>query len=129
MMEAKTNVLVRNLPQQVSEKASRQMLKEIEGLFEHGRPRLVLDCSQVERMDKHMSHLMLCCLEEAMKHNGDVRLAAVSPAVAAAMEHIGMIRLFDLYQSADDAVRSFSFSSVHGSPHVPESVLHQADRV
>jgi anti-anti-sigma regulatory factor len=40
------------------------------------RAYIVLDCSKVGVMDRSAIYLLLCCLEEAMKRNGDVKLAA-----------------------------------------------------
>ena len=71
------------------------------------RPSLVLDCSRVRLMDTSAVHLLLCCLEEAMKRNGDVKLAAVPAGATAVLELSGIDRLFEIYDTPAEAVSSF----------------------
>jgi hypothetical protein len=52
-------------------------------------------------------HLLLCCLEEAMKRNGDVRLAALRPDVLAALKSAEVDSLFQCFETIGDAVESF----------------------
>jgi anti-anti-sigma regulatory factor len=53
-------------------------------------------------------HLLLHCLEEAMKRNGDVKLAALPPEGAEFLRITGVTRLFDIYETTAEAVNSFS---------------------
>ena len=76
-------------------------------LLETNRPRVVLDCSQVRHMDSAGIETLLHCMEEAMKRDGDLKLAALSPEAAAILELMRVDRLFEVYGSADDAARSF----------------------
>ncbi|HEY1806420.1 MAG TPA: STAS domain-containing protein [Terracidiphilus sp.] len=71
------------------------------------RPGLVLDCSRLSQMDKPVLYLLLSCLEEAMKRNGDARLAAVSPSALMTLKLIEADRLFQIFASSADAVSSF----------------------
>ena len=71
------------------------------------RPCIVLNCSQVREMDSHAIHMLLCCLEEAMKRNGDVRLAGVSEEARKVLASVGADRLFDIFASNADAANSF----------------------
>lgn len=74
---------------------------------EPGRPRLVLDCSKVWNMNAATIRLLLSCLEEVMKYNGDVRLASLCPEAEAALRMAGINRLFELYATTEDAIQSF----------------------
>jgi len=58
-------------------------------------------------MNKPTMHLLLSCLEEAMKRNGDVRLAALPPAAGAAPQLASLRRLFEIYPTVAEAVHSF----------------------
>ena len=71
------------------------------------RPCMVLDCSRVQQMDRFSIHMLLCCLEEAMKRDGDVKLAAVSPSALATLEMTRVDRLFEIYDTENEAVSSF----------------------
>jgi anti-anti-sigma regulatory factor len=79
------------------------------------RPRLVLDCSRLRECDISTIHLLLHCLEEAMKRNGDVKLAAVPTAAAIRLVSTGVARLFETFDSTEEAVNSF-----HQIPLAPE---------
>ena len=63
-------------------------------------------------MDRRAIYLVLCCLEEAMKRNGDVRLAEVSQAARATLNATGVDRLFRIFALNADAIRSFHHRTV-----------------
>src|SRR5579871_2507600 len=73
-------VAVKQLPETLESRRGRLFFRELESCMNDvDRPCIVLDCSSLRKMDLHAIHLLLCCLEGAMKRNGDVRLAAVAP--------------------------------------------------
>jgi anti-sigma B factor antagonist len=75
--------------------------------LEIDRPRIVLDCSGLQRVDSAGIEMLLQCIEAAMKRDGDVKLASVSPASAALMELMRVDRLFEIYDTTEEATRSF----------------------
>jgi anti-anti-sigma factor len=85
----------------------RLFFKELECQMNIDRPCIVLDCSRVQDMDRFAIHMLLCCLEEAMKRDGDVKLAAVSPSARMVLEMTGVEQLFEIYDSETEAVNSF----------------------
>lgn len=100
-------VTVTQLPETLDMKRGRMVFKELESRINIDRPCVVLDCSRVRDMDRFAIHMLLCCLEEAMKRNGDVKLAAVSPLARATLERTRVDRLFEIYETETDAVNSF----------------------
>jgi anti-sigma B factor antagonist len=94
-------VTIEQLPEITSEDQGRRFLGKIQDRMSDKRPGLVLDCSALSQMDKPVLHLLLSCLEEAMKRNGDARLAAVSPSAQAMLKLIGADRLFQIFASSD----------------------------
>ena len=52
--------------------------------------------------------MMLHCLEEAMKRDGDLKLAALSPESEVILELMRVARVFEAFATADEAVRSFN---------------------
>ena len=100
-------VTVEQLPEITSEDQGRRFLGKIQDRMSDRRPGLVLDCSGLSQMDRPVLHLLLSCLEEAMKRNGDARLAAVSPSAQTILKLIGADRLFQIFASNADAVNSF----------------------
>jgi anti-anti-sigma factor len=100
-------VTVHEVPAEVTASEERSFLRNLQEYVETERPRLVLDCSQIRRMNKATMHLLLSCLEEAMKRNGDVRLAAPPPEIRSSAEFAGLRRLFETYPTVAEAVHSF----------------------
>jgi anti-anti-sigma factor len=88
-------------------KAARRFFAELKSNLKVEKPCVVLDCANLREMDKQAIHMLLCCLEEAMKHNGDVKLAAVTPSVGEILELTRVDRLFEIYETETDAVNSF----------------------
>jgi anti-anti-sigma regulatory factor len=100
-------VIVRHFPETIAGKQLSDFLLEIKGGLDVDRPCLVLDCSQLIRLDRQIVFVLVVCLEEAMKRNGDVRLAGVSPQARAALKAIDADTLFNFYDTAVDAIASF----------------------
>lgn len=100
-------VTVRQFPQALNAGQRRNFLHDIECCLNADRPCLVLDCSGRGGFDRHALLLLLTCLEEAMKRNGDVRLAGVSTEARAILETTGVDRLFKIFDSIAEAEGSF----------------------
>lgn len=100
-------VTVHEVPAEVTASEERAFLHGLQEYVETERPRLVLDCSNIQRINRPTVHLLLSCLEEAMKRNGDVRLAALPPEARTAPQMAGLHRLFEVYPTVAEAVHSF----------------------
>lgn len=98
---------IKQLPETVNAKQTRLFLKDLENCLRGERPCLVLDCSKVREMDNVVVHLLLCCLEAAMKRNGDAKLAGLSPDACAILESLGVGRLFEIFETTPEAASSF----------------------
>src|SRR5580704_5704666 len=100
-------IVVMQLPEQLNAREVRTFMQELEPLLDSHRPRIVFDCSQVRYMDGAGVEMMLHCLEEAMKRDGDLKLAALSPESEVVLELMRVARVFEAFASSDEAVRSF----------------------
>jgi anti-anti-sigma regulatory factor len=100
-------LVVEQLPEIVTMKQARAFLREIKSCMSIDCPRIVFDCSQVLQMNASLIYMLLCCLEETIKRNGDVKLAAMTPAARAILELTGVTRAFEIYDTTPDAVNSF----------------------
>jgi anti-anti-sigma factor len=98
---------VRTLPGQIDGARLRTLYRELESCINVDGPAVVLDCSMLNQIDKPAIHFLLCCLEEAMKRNGDIRLAAPQPELKAEIESTGLDTLFQVFDSIEDALESF----------------------
>jgi anti-sigma B factor antagonist len=117
-MYSRGPVIVMELPEQLKYGAVQTFLSGLQPLLETDRPRIVLDCSKVENIDSAGVEMLLHCLEEAMKRDGDLKLAAVPPASAIILELMRVDRLFEVFETSDEAARSFH---TLGSAVTPQS--------
>lgn len=106
------NVTVKQLPETVNEEQEWAFLEEMKMSVYAERPRVVLNCSRLSVLKESTLHLLLSCLEEAMKRNGDVRLSALTKPAKAVLDAAGLGRLFKVYDSDTEAVKSFQRHSV-----------------
>ncbi len=100
-------VTVGQLPGTLSKEQKHIFLREMESFLHVDRPRVVLDCSEIRQLDKPVIQLLLSCLEEAMKRNGDIKLAAMSREMRESLKQMGVSHLFEIFDTVVDAVISF----------------------
>ena len=100
-------VAVKQLPEALHAKHGRLFFDEMESWINVDRPRIVLDCSNLHHMNSSAVHVLLCCLEEAIKRNGDVKLVGVPLTAEAVLGSTGANRLFEIFDTTADAVNSF----------------------
>jgi anti-sigma B factor antagonist len=106
------------MPERMTMKRGRAFLREIQPLITADRPQVVFVLSAVKQLDAAGVDILLQCLSEVMKRDGDLKLAAVSPAAAVILEMTRTDRLFESYETTADAVRSFS-------RFIPAAMRHQ----
>ncbi len=107
-METSRPVIVKRVPERVNLKEARLFMRAIEPILQSDRPQVVLDLSNVRQLDSAGVDMLLHCMSEAMKRDGDVKLAAPSAEAMVILELTRTGRLFEIYNSATDAARSFS---------------------
>jgi len=101
------SVVVRKLPESISGVQREQVYNDLESSINVDRPAVVLDCSAVQRFDRSAIHLLLCCLEEAMKRNGDIRLAGLTSQALGDLKSAEVDSLFHRFASLGEAIDSF----------------------
>jgi anti-anti-sigma factor len=77
-------------------------------LLESDRPQLVFDLSLVRRLDAAGVEMLLFCMHEAARRDGDLKLASVSPHARVVLDLTRAGRLFEIYATSSEAARSFS---------------------
>ena len=100
-------IKVKQLPEMLSGKQGRFFFSELGKSMKTDRTCIVLDCSQVRQIDGSAIYLLLCCLEDAMMSDVDIRLAAVSSEAGAMLRFTGVDRLFESFASKAEAISSF----------------------
>lgn len=101
-------VVIMQLPEELNVKQVQAFMHEMGPLLESNRPRIVLECSQVRSMDSAGVEMLLRCLEEVLKRDGDLKLAALSAEAEVILEIMRVARVFEIFATSDEAVRSFN---------------------
>jgi len=101
-------VVVKRMPQRLNIRAAREFLGDVQPFLTVDRPQLVFDLALVQQLDAAGIELLLYCMSEAHKRDGDLKLASLSPQAAVMLELTRTERLFEIYETSADAVRSFS---------------------
>lgn len=101
------SVSITTIPKDLTAEQERMFLRHVQEAMDIDHPYVVLDCSNLSNLDRRTLLLLLHCLEEAMKRNGEVRLAAISSLAMTDLEQAGAARLFRIYSSSAEALDSF----------------------
>lgn len=109
-------VVVMQVPEDLNVREVHNFMQELGPLLESNRPRIVLECSQVRSMESAGVEMMLRCLEEVLKRDGDLKLAALSPEAEVILELMRVARVFETFPTSEEAVRSFNAIPVDTVP-------------
>lgn len=84
-----------------------QLKDQVKHLLGAGDKALVIDLSQVTFMDSSGLGSLVACLRSANQSSGDVKLAALTPEICNIVELTRLHRLFQIFDSVDEAVKSY----------------------
>jgi len=121
-MENNRPVVVKRIPSRLNARQARTLMSDMDKVIDSDRPQLVFDCSQVMQIDAAGVEMLLHCLARAIKNDGDLKLAGVSPQMEIVLRMTRTDRLFEIYDTATDAVLSFSRFLPHAIKR-PASIL------
>jgi anti-sigma B factor antagonist len=100
-------VVVKRMPERINLKQARKFHAEVQPFLHSDRPQIVFDMSQVKQIDAAGVDVLLKCMREAVKRDGDLKLAAPSPQASVVLELTRAGRLFEIYETSTAAVSSF----------------------
>jgi anti-sigma B factor antagonist len=101
-------VVVKRMPERLNARTARAFLRDVQPFLTIDRPQLVFDLSEVLQLDAAGVEMLLRCMSEAHKRDGDLKLASLSAHAAVVLELTRTERLFEIFETSVDAVRSFS---------------------
>jgi anti-sigma B factor antagonist len=70
-------------------------------------PRIVLDMGRVVFLDSSGLGILVRCMTRARAGRGDLKLAGLAPSIRSVMKTVRMDQVFDIHETADQAVESF----------------------
>ncbi|HEX6881307.1 MAG TPA: STAS domain-containing protein, partial [Terriglobales bacterium] len=65
---------------------ARQFHEQVRPFFRVDRPQIVFDLSAVRQLDAAGVDMLLQCMTEASRHDGDLKLASLSPQASVVLE-------------------------------------------
>jgi len=104
----KRAIVVVGLPERLTRVHSQTFLLEIHALLNTDRPRIVFDLSQVQEIDGKGTDMLLHCVRQVIRQDGELMLAAVPAEIRVVLELTCIDRLFQIFESNSDAVESYS---------------------
>ena len=76
-------------------------------LLNENRNKIVLNLQDVDFLSSAGLRAMVKALKGAQKSGGDVRLAAVSQPIEVILRTVGMMQMFKMYSTSEEAVAGF----------------------
>jgi len=104
---ADNDVLVVELREDNLDASNVREFKEAIQALIHGRTRVVLDMSGVKFVDSSGLGALISCLRLLNSQKGDFKLCSMSKTVRALFELMRMHRVFNIFDTREEAVRSF----------------------
>lgn len=75
--------------------------------IELGNSKVIVDLAVVEYVDSSFLGALVAGLKRATMKNGDLKLVSLQPPVRAMFDLTRLYRIFDIYDSMDEAEKSF----------------------
>lgn len=101
-------IVVRKMPKRFARRRARNFYDDVKPLLNSDQPQIVFDMSETGYIDSTGADVLLQCLCEAMKCDGEVKLAGLTYAASIVLEMTCIGRLFEVYEDSASAIRSFS---------------------
>jgi len=76
-------------------------------LLNENRNKIVLNLQSVDYMSSAGLRSLVKALKESQKSGGDVRLASVSEPIVVVLRTVGMLQMFKMFSTIDEAVAGF----------------------
>src|SRR3569832_709063 len=77
-METSRPVVVKRMPERMNNSGAKHFLADVQPLLNADRPQVVFDLSQVQQLDVAGVEVLLHCMRQVMRRDGDLKLAALS---------------------------------------------------
>lgn len=88
-------------------KEASQLKKNLDEVIRDNQKKIIVDLSQCEFIDSTFLGVLVLSLKSSAKIGGDVRLIKPAEVVKTLMEKAGTLNVFNLYDSMDEAIRSY----------------------
>ena len=87
-------------------RSAKEFRREVEKALE-SRKQVVFDLSSLVFVDSSGLGTLLSCLRQVSNNGGDLKLCALTSQVRAVFQLVRMHRLFDIYNTREEAIQAF----------------------
>ena len=85
-----------------------QFKERIDQLVDDGKNRLVMDFQEINYLNSMGLGVVAATLKRVKKNKGDLKLVRLSPAVQELFELTRLTKVFDIFDSEEEALKSFA---------------------
>jgi anti-sigma B factor antagonist len=104
-----STVVVKTLAERLERSTVAAFRREMQELLRMDQPRIVFNFCSVTRLDSGGIEFLLDCLTAVVRRDGELKLAALSPQAETILQITRVGRVFEIFGTAEEAVRSFDF--------------------
>lgn len=101
------NISVMKVTGRVDSETAPDLDTALSKLLNENRNKIVLNLQAVEFLSSAGLRAMVKALKGAQKSGGDVRLAAVSQPIEVILRTVGMMQMFKMYSTSEEAAAGF----------------------
>jgi len=93
-------------------KEAEEFKKLLDKDIDNGHSKIIVDLSNCNFMDSTFLSTIVTALKKVSKIGGNLKLVGVHSEAQALLELTGTIKVFEIYKTKDEAVKSFSIKAV-----------------
>ncbi len=82
--------------------------EKVKGLVEQGKNRLVVDLTNVERMNSQGIGVLVSCFSTLKDAEGVMKISGANPNISSHLDLLKLYTIFDSYPTAAEAMASFT---------------------
>lgn len=101
------NVAIMNVKGRVDSSTAPELDNALANLLNSDQNKIVLNLEAVEYLSSAGLRALVKALKDAQKSGGDLRLAAVSQPIEVILRTVGMMQMFKLFPTSEEAAAGF----------------------
>ena len=101
------NVAIMNVKGRVDSNTAPELDSALANLLDSDRNKIILNLEAVEYLSSAGLRALVRALKDAQASGGDLRLASVSQPIEVILRTVGMLQMFKMYPSEQEAIVGF----------------------
>jgi anti-sigma B factor antagonist len=101
------NIKILKVEGRIDSQGAVELDTALQSAVENGQYKLVLDMGQVQYINSAALRTLADVITRTRQHDGDLRLAQLTPKVERVLKIVGFDKFSSIYESVDEAVKGF----------------------